>query len=262
MNGQYVQNVVGAPIYVPQPYAAPYGVPQLRGVGAALPFGFEVFAGTEFDVGGDLKDAKATGPSEGGGGRAGGFDAVSYADAFSEGKTVGGAVTYDVSRNTTLVGSAGYSKKEGRSVHSGSFQPGTYDHAGVFTPDVGSTERELTGTFSDLEQYTIEGGVRQYVGNNVGFRPYVGASAGFGYNNDVDLVQNYNDDGSLFGEQQFIQSGWSPTAAGVVGAEMAVGPRAALGVETGLRWRDNMDAITGGDDRISVPVKLRGRLAF
>jgi len=135
VNGQYVQNVVGAPIYVPQPYAAPYGVPQLRGVGAALPFGFEVFAGTEFDVGGDLKDAKATGPSEGGGGRAGGF-------------------------------------------------------------------------------------VRQYVGNNVGFRPYVGASAGFGYNNDVDLVQNYNDDGSLFGEQQFIQSGWSPTAAGVVGAEM------------------------------------------
>ena len=263
VNGAQVQNVVGAPIYVPQPYAAPYGVPQLRGVGAAMPFGVEVFGGSEFDVDGVLFPAKTSGPSLGGGGIAGGFDEITYADAFSDGKTIGGAATYDISRNTTLIGSAAFSKKEGQSVSTGSFESGVTDPVtGVFTPDVGATARDLTGTFSDLEQYTIEGGVRQYVGNNTGLRPYVGASAGFAYNNDVNLTQTYNDDGTLFNDQQFIENGWRPTAAGVVGAEMAVGPRSAIGVETGLRWRDNLKANTGGEDRLSIPVKLRGRLAF
>ena len=264
VNGAYVQNVVGAPIYVPQPYAAPYGVAQLRGVGAALPFGFELFGGTEFDVSGDLVSNKEEGPSDGGGGRAGAFDAISYSDAFSEGFNIGAETSYDISRNTTLLASAAFSKREGQTVDTGSFQSGVYDPVtGAFTPDIGSaTPRDLTGEFSDLEQYTIEGGVRQYVGNNVGFRPYVGANAGFAYNNDVTLTQTFDDDGSVFNEGNFIDSGWRPTAAGVVGAEMAVGPRGAIGVETGLRWRDNLKANSGGDDRLSIPVKLRGRLAF
>jgi len=263
VNGAYVQNVVGAPIYVPQPYAQPFGVPQLRGVGAALPFGFELFGGTEFDVSGTLVTRKEDGPSAGGGGRAGAFDAIDYSDAFSSGYNIGAGASYDISRNTTLLATAEYSKKEGQSVDAGSFQSGVYDSSGVFTPDVGSSSpRDLTGQFSDLEQYTIEGGVRKYVGHNVGFRPYVGASAGFTYNKDVDLTQTFNDDGSVFNSQQFIEDGWRPTAAGVVGAEMAVGGRGAIGVETGLRWRDNLKALSGGDDRLSIPVKLRGRLAF
>ena len=263
VNGAYVQNVVGAPIYVPQPYAQPYGVAQMRGVGAALPFGFEVFGGSEFGFSGDLVTAKEEGPSLGGGGRAGAFDKISYSDAFSEGFNIGAETSYDISRNTTLLASAGYSKQEGQSVDTGSFQSGTYSSAGVFTHDIGSsTPRDLTGEFSDLEQYTLEGGVRRYVGHNMGFRPYVGASAGFAHNNNVDLTQTYNDDGTVFNEQQFIESGWRPTAAGVVGAEMTVGNRGSIGVETGLRWRDNLKAVSGGDDRLSIPVKLRGRLAF
>jgi len=264
INGAYVQNVVGAPIYVPQPYAAPYGVPQIRGVGAALPFGFEVFGGSEFGVSGDLVGAKAEGPSDGGGGRAGAFDAINYSDAFSDGYTIGGETSYDISRNTTLLASAAYSKAEGQVVDTGSFQSGVYDPAtGAFTPDIGSaTPRDLTGEFSDLEQVTLEGGVRRYVGHNVGFRPYVGASAGFAYNNDVNLTQTFTDDGSVFNDGRFIDSGWRPTAAGVVGAEMAVGSRGSIGVETGLRWRDNLTANSKAEDRLSVPVKLRGRLAF
>lgn len=263
VNGAYVQNIVGEPIYVPQPYPAPYGVPQLRGVGAAMPFGFEVFGGTEFGASGELFGGKGAGASDGGGGQAGAIDAFDYSDAFGDGYTVGGATTFDVSRNTTLLASAAYSKQEGQAVSTGSFQSGVHDPVtGVFTADVGSTDRALSGQFGDLEQVTIEGGVRQYVGQNIGFRPYVGATAGFAYNNDVNLTQTYVDDGTLFNEQQFIDSGWRPTAAGVVGAEMAVGPRAAIGVETGVRWRDNLKANSGGEDRISIPLKLRGRLAF
>ncbi len=264
VNGAYVQNVVGAPIYVPQPYAQPFGVPQLRGVGAALPFGFEFFGGTERDIDGDLIPGKGIGPSEGGGGRAGAFDSISYSDAFSDGYVYGAEGSYDVSRNTTLLASAAYSKKEGQSVDTGSFQSGVYDPVtGAFTPDIGSsTARDITGQFSDLEQYTIEGGVRRYVGHNIGFRPYVGATAGFAYNNDVELTQAFKDDGSVFDNQTFIESGWRPTAAGIVGAEMAVGGRGSVGIETGLRWRDNLKANTDSDARLSIPVKLRGRLAF
>jgi hypothetical protein len=274
VNGAYVQNVAGAPIYVPQPYGVPaYGNgpcggnigcgPQLRGVGAAMPFGFEVFGGTEIGVGGELFGGKGAGPSDGGGGQAGAIDAFDYSDAFAEGYTIGGATTYDLSRNTTLLASAAYSKHEGRTVSTGSFQPGVHDPVtGAFIPDAGSSERGLEGKFGDLEQYTIEGGVRQYVGQNVGLRPYIGATAGMGYNKSVDLTQTYGDDGTLFNQQQFIDSGWRPTASGVVGAEMAVGPRGAIGVETGVRWRDNLKANSGGEDRISIPVKLRGRLAF
>jgi len=264
VNGAAVQNVVGAPIFVPQPFAAPFGVPQLRGVGAALPFGFEVFGGTEFDVGGTLASRKEVSPSFGGGGLAGTFPNVDYSDAFSDGYTIGGAATYDVSRNTTLLGQASFSEKSGQTVDTGSFQSGVFDAAGVFTPDIGSaTPRDLVGEFSDLQQYTIEGGVRRYVGNSFSpFRPYVGATGGFTYNNDVDLRQTFVDDGTVFDDSQFIEGGWRPTAAGIVGAEFAVGPRSAIGVESGIRWRDNLDANTDAEDRWSIPLKLRGRVAF
>ncbi len=271
VNGQGVQTVVGAPVYVPQPYPAPYGVPQLRGdfggfAGAAMPFGVEVDAGTAFDIGGDIFGAKPEGPSDVGdsgaaGGQAGAFDAVSYDDAFGTTKAIGGTMAYDVSRNTTLLGTARYGKASGQTVDRGSFHPGTYV-GDAFVPSVGSAERDITGTFSDLETVTLEGGVRQYVGYNPTLRPYVGATAGFTHNNDVTLTQNYADNGDVFSEQQFIQSGWNPTAAAVVGAEMAVGHRAAIGIESGLRWQDAYNTQADSDDRISIPLKLRGRLAF
>ena len=118
--------------------------------------------------------------------------------------------------------------------------------------------------FSDLEQWTVEGGVRQYMGYNPTFRPYVGATGGFTHNNSVNLTQT-SSGGSLTAAantQEYIDSGWRPTAAGVIGAEMAVGSRAALGVETGIRWRDNLKTNVDSEDRWSIPVSLRGRVAF
>jgi hypothetical protein len=274
VNGAAVQNVVGAPIYVPQPYAAPFGVPQLRGVGAALPFGFEVFGGTEFDIDGAAKSGRERSPSNPGDGSpspgiAGEFDDVQYSDAFSEGYNIGGAGTYDVSRNTTLLASAAYSEKSGQTVDAGSFISGVFadpanPNIAAFTPDMGVVERDLEASFTDLRQYTFEAGVRQYVGNGIGLRPYVGATGGFTYNNDVEVTQNFTDTGEVFSPTgEFIESGWRPTASGILGAEMAVGPRAAIGVETGIRWRDGLkgDGVRS-DDRFSIPVNLRGRVAF
>ncbi|MEM9599951.1 MAG: hypothetical protein AAF926_02910 [Pseudomonadota bacterium] len=272
--GGGVQTVVGAPIYVPQPYPAPYGVPQLRGPvccgvtgggGAGMPFGVELFVGTELDSSGKLFTKKSSGPPDGDtsiGIRVGEIEPISYDDAFGTPTTIGGALSYDVSRNTTVLGAISTSSAEGQTVTNyTTVQPGTW--AGTtFTPDAGSTERGLDGTFSDLDLTTVEAGVRQYVGHDPAFRPYVAATAGITHNNDVEFVQTYNDDGTFYGQRRFIDAGWSPTASAVLGTELALSPRAAIGVEAGVRWRDNMDSAADSEDRITIPLTLRGRLAF
>jgi len=43
---------------------------------------------------------------------------------------------------------------------------------------------------------------------------------------------------------------------------MALGHRAAIGVESGIRWRDNLKTNVDSEDRFSIPVKLRGRVSF
>ncbi|WP_409433064.1 hypothetical protein ACJ3XI_00800 [Litorimonas sp. RW-G-Af-16] len=257
VNGAAVQTVQGAPIYVNQPYPAYYGVPALRGasVGAAMPFGLELGAGTDFDIGGDVFTAKDPGLAFGSTTvNSGGSDGISYGDAFGQSKSIGGTLGYDISRNTTLLGGVNYSMANGQTAEA-------YNSVDARTP---GTLEDIDATFSDLDVLTIEGGVRQYVGNNPVLRPYVGATAGFAHNNGVDIQRTYSSDGANYDVEPFeyIESGWNPTAAAVLGAEMAVGARSAIGIESGVRWNDKMDTAGESQDRWSIPVKLRGRVAF
>lgn len=250
VNGAGVQTIQGAPVYVPQPYPAYYGVPQLRGVGAAMPFGLEAGIGSSFDTGGDFVTAKPAGIATGGTLNVSATDAIEYKDAFSNAVNYDLATTYDLDPSTTLIGRVGYAKADGERIRTG-------------TVDNGATTEDLFAEFSDLEQFTLEGGVRRYLGAPKAFRPYVGASAGFTHTDDVTISQ---DSATLLpvgsNVQEYVDGGWSPTAALALGAEMAVGPRTAIGVETGLRWSDSLDTASESDDRWSVPVSLRGRVSF
>lgn len=269
-----VQTVMGAPIYVPQPYPAPYPAPypsaQPRGSACcntvqnvAMPFGLEVFAGTEFDVSGDIFTKKSDGPPDGDfsiGLRVGEIDPISYSDAFGGLKKIGGAFAKDLSHQTTVYGALSHGTAKGQTVEGyTTVEPGSWTGT-TFTSS--GAARALDGTFSDLKLTTLEGGVRHYVGYNPSLRPYIGASAGMSHNNEVTFQQTYSDDGTYYGQRQFVDDGWSPTASATVGAEMAIGPRTAIGVESGVRWRDNMDTAAPSEDRITVPLTLRGRLAF
>jgi len=197
-----VTTVAGAPIYVPQPYPAYYGVPQLRGVpvavagGGGMPFGLELGIGTEFFVDGDILSGE---PAKD---HVSAIDAISYDDAFDDVRSYDVAATYDVNRNTTLLG-------------------------------------------------------------RVGYTPYVGAVGGFTHTNDIDITQSSATlvDPAVF-TQQYVDGGWSPTAAGLVGAEWQVGGRTALGVETGIRWTDNLNTNLKSSDAVSIPLRLRGRVSF
>ena len=263
-----VTTVQGAPIYVPQPYPAYYGAAYnagggygygfgggLRGVGAAMPFGLEVGVGTNFGIGGDIIGDKPAGVATGGTLNVSSTPALSYKDAWDVGATYDLAATYDVDPSTTLLARIGYAEYEGQRNRIG-------------TIDDGTTTEDLYAELSDMEEVTLEGGVRKYMGgwNNgmSGIRPYIGATAGFTHNNEVMLSQ---DSETLMpmgsNVQQMTDAGWRPTASGTLGAEMQVGPRTALGVETGVRWTDDLNNNFGqADDRWSVPMKVRGRISF
>ena len=263
--GGNVRTVQGAPIYVAQPYPAYYAAGQQYAGGYnyaysgggyggnALPFGLELGFGQDFHLDGDIFPGEVSKPFAGGSGTGTVSDiaAVGYDDAWDNAKSVDATATYDVNQNTTLLGRVGYSKADG----------GNQIAVGTIT-DSGITET-LYAEFSDLEQYTVEGGVRHYMGAPRGMRPYVGATAGFTHTDDVILTQSSETfvDPALF-QQTYVDGGWSPTASGVIGAEWAVGNRTALGVETGIRWTDDLDSNFKSDSRLSVPVRLRGRVSF
>ena len=295
--GANVQTVQGQPIYVQQPYPV-YG--QAAGcaggfngggcgvVGAAQPFGIEAGIGTSFGTGlfgtGDVADERDETTSNGFGfatdGTGGVSDtrvvsatpAISYNDAFDETIEYDLAATYDISRNTTILARFGYSEADGQTVEAGSafeFATPQVVTAPIVIP-AGSSAAPVTASFEDLEQYKFEAGVRQYVGNFgngfTGIRPYVGATAGAVRNSSVDVSLSspaFASTGGADAPIEFIDSGWNPTASGVVGAEWQVGRAFAIGAEAGLRWQDGLDGLTGStEDRISVPVRLRGRVSF
>ena len=281
--GANVQTIQGEPIYVQQPYPV-YG--QAAGcaggfngggcgvVGVAQPFGFEAGIGTSFGLGGNIFPGRDEttggslfGPATDG---LGGVDpgrqvssapSISYNDAFDETIEYDATGTFDINQNTTLLGRVGYSEANGRTVPFGS---------AFETPNVAADAQPVLASFSDLEQFKVELGVRQYVGgfNNgfTGIRPYVGATAGAVYNDDVTVTQSsaaFN--GGAGGSDpaiEFIDSGFNPTASGVVGAEWQVSGAFAVGAEAGIRWQDNYDTLVPSEDRWSVPVRLRGRVSF
>ncbi len=272
--GGSVQTVQGAPMYVQQPYAsyqtqnAAYyggGAPALRGSingahaccyggGAAAPFGIEAGIGTDFSIGGDIFNGEVSKPFLGGPGTVSDLDPISYADAYGNAVTYDLAATYDLNRNTTLIGQLGYSKASGEQIKVGTVNNG-----------LGVSE-DLFAEFSDLEQLRVEGGLRRYMGHGGyggGLRPYVGATAGFVSVKDVELTQSSTTlvDPTLF-TQTYVDGGWHPTASGTIGAEWQAGPRTALGIETGIRWRDDLDTNISSDDQWSIPLKIRGRVSF
>ncbi len=277
VGGAGVTTVQGAPIYVAQPYPAYYaagGGAQYAGGGSqysggynygysgggynyggggSLPFGLELGLGQDFHLGGDIFPGEVSKTFAGGTGTGTVSDlsSIKYSDAWDNAKSADLTATYDVNANTTLLGRVGYSKADG----------GNQVLVGSIT-DAGVTE-DLYAEFSDLEQYTVEGGIRHYMGAPTGLRPYVGATAGFAHTKDISLTQSSDTfvDPAIY-TQNYVDGGWAPTASGVIGAEWAVGGRAALGVETGIRWTDDLDSNFASDPRLSVPVKLRGRVSF
>ena len=276
--GTTVETVLGGGMYVDQSHAVVQGYDQgygyavqghgggyhgatgLRGgYGGGSGFAIEGGISTDVALGGDIFVGKSSEPFLGGPGHLSDLTPVSYADAFGNTTSYDLTATYKLNPKTTLLGQFGYSiAKGGEKV-----KIGTVDNGAGITED-------LFAQYSDLKQFRFEGGVRHYLGRSSnccvparGLRPYVGATAGFTNVRDVELTQSSDTlvDPAIF-SQNYVDGGWHPSASGVIGADWHVNSNMALGVETGLRWRDDVDSNIVSEDQWTVPLKLRGRMTF
>ena len=224
--------------------------------------------GTEFMVGGDAITGDEAHPNN--------FPTttinnVSMNDAYNPGYRAELGGSYALSPNRKLTAHGFYAQADGNDVAWGTQGANT-----------------LRGTMSDYQSYGIEAGLRQYFQPTrmpfvKSVRPYVEGKLGVAHLDDIRL-ENITESGVADPRTPtslaFYESGWVPTAAGMVGIETPVFNRFTMGLETGIRYTgrpksDNRDlnvaapnfnrryaGANNGGDQFSVPVTIRGRYRF
>lgn len=208
--------------------------------------------GTEFTTDGDIfNGSRAAGP---------GFNNVNMKDAYEMGLRAELGAARSLRGNRMVTGQMFYSKADGERVN---------------LRGTGANTR--SGKFSDHESYGVELGLRQYVSmRNSAYKPYVEGRLGAAHVDDIQL-EDYRLNTGVAGTgltTDFIEGGWVPTGAALIGVERPISDKMMLGLETGLRYSGELDGDTlsaaapgfvGSNDyqeRWTVPVSLRGRYRF
>lgn len=158
-----------------------------------------------------------------------------------------------------------------------------YEHA----DDAGVTNMgqiggaDFVAAMTDYEAIGGEIGIRQYFQPQRGFvtksiRPYIEGRVGLSHVDDIQL-QNAELGGAAFNGGNpvaFYDDSWVGSAAGLIGIETPISRFSTIGIETGLRYREGLDAddsdvggtpldgTNRGGSNLSVPVMLRGRYRF
>ncbi|MFB9372605.1 hypothetical protein ACFFUB_01390 [Algimonas porphyrae] len=154
------------------------------------------------------------------------------------------------------------------------------DSAGVFNWGTVNGGQVMTGALSDYRSTGVELGLRKYFRPTAApivrsVRPYVEGRVGAAYQDGI-AIQNATIGGVAVGAPiAFQDSGWVPSAAGLVGLETPLTRYSTIGLETGIRYTGGGDAnttsinvanglagVNQGGERISVPLMLRGRYRF
>jgi len=171
-----------------------------------------------------------------------------YKDVYKTGWGVTGGVSYDVAPRTTLIVQGFYNEADSKN---DTLLVGTANGA---TP--------VSGTISDYKSFGAEIGFREYLNNyDGGLRPYISGTVGASYVEGIDLRGAQNVVTPIY------NGNWVPTASGLVGVEMPISHRAALALESGLRYEGKRDAeildgLADVRETYSVPIRLRGRYRF
>jgi len=247
---------------------------------------------------------------------------ISFDDVWSTPAQIKAGVEYIVNDKTTIFANGGYTYAEGNAGDVATVNATLYENVvrQAYTPAVDAMGDDIPGVFlldgppeinttfipnqniasfaydfSDLQQYDLEVGARQYLNPIVksdGYKtvtPFVGASIGVSYVNAVDVSvsqrqssyqQSFNGDGTTFSvplpanSTRLYDSEWLPQGQINVGAEWQLTPGFALAAETGVKiqgareYADFVNAagetVSGerGDANISIPLTLRGSINF
>ena len=177
-------------------------------------------------------------------------------------------VRYALSNLTELFGSIGYLKADGKSnVAMGCAISDTT------TSDV--CDVALTGTATDLEQYMVELGYRQWLGGSFvknKIKPYYAVHGGFAYTKAIGIDMKAGD--VNIGQMAMYDKGFSYTLGSDFGASYTLSKTLELAAEVGVRYTDKLKkdkandcslGVCGTNDKsgqFTVPVSLRLNSVF
>jgi len=249
---------------------------------------------------------------------------ISFDDVWSTPASLRAGVEYIAGKNTTIFANAGYTHAEGKSGDAATVTATLYrvDSVQNFTEELDAMGEVIpnsfvadglpianvqfipnqeiarfTYDFSDLRQYDLEIGARQYLKplsgatNGQTVTPFLGASIGASRVNAVDVSVGQTQafyqqtfegatEGNFYtvptavNQTRLYDAQWIPQGQLNVGAEWQLTPGFALAAETGVKlqgareYADFTNAagetISGasGDTNISIPFTLRGSVNF
>lgn len=195
--------------------------------------------------------------------------ARSYERIYKTGFGVGVDLAYGLGGGFELLGGVAYNRLNGSQVEVGraALRDATDAQVGGDVP--------VFGRFGDYKAWTVEAGVRGYFGSGA-LQPYVAARAGARFVDPIRAsftIPAVNLVGAL-DDIPFYRRSTVFTGAIDLGLDYAIGSKASIGIETGVRIAGNLkgdDSVIGGlglasiNGRgriVTIPVSARVRFAF
>ncbi len=191
------------------------------------------------------------------------IEARSFDDVYDTGATFEVEAAYGLSSDAEVFGAVRYS-----TLDEGSVQVG-----GANVPALNTT-LPVFGQFGEVSSIGVEAGYRRYFGVEGAMRPYVAGRAGVAQVDAVNATFTVPDADITIANARFYGDSTVFTAGVDVGVMFPVGDRGAVGVETGVRYASSLEdddsdigglglaSINNEGARWSVPVMVRGRIAF
>jgi len=227
---------------------------------------------------------------------------LSFDDVYNTPTILKGGVEYIANPHFTVFANVGYAHAEGTDgatagiegtiLRRTELQPVDFEGVPSAEPTVFSSFfpnqniANLVIDFNDQRRFDVEAGARHYfdpISSEKGYRtltPFVGGAVGVSHVNEVSFTTSQNQrfledafesDGTNYYEvssndtvNTIYDSDWLVNGAVTAGMEWQVTPKWAMALETGVKFEQGRDLISGesGDDNISVPVTFRGSFNF
>jgi len=188
--------------------------------------------------------------------------ARSFDDIYGDTTSFGGELAYGLSDNAELFGSLRYQQAD-----EGRVQVGT-----AFVPAL-SASLPVFGTFGELKSYGLEAGYRRYFGEG-NLKPYVAGRLGVVRTDAIKATFQIPDAAITIANAPFYDDSTSASVGIDLGVSYALGERASLRAETGLRYVTGLDgddtalstlglqSINEEGSRLEAPVRLALTVRF
>jgi hypothetical protein len=174
-------------------------------------------------------------------------------------------IRYAVTEMSEYFGAISFSQAESEQALVGCFQATAGTQCNV----------NINGKFSDLNQYGLEAGYRQWLGIGLlgdRVKPYFAGRVGAIYTEAVDLALSTGS--TSLGTVRFSEDSWSAMIGADLGVSAAITQFAEIGAEVGVRYTTKLsgddsqlgalglDEINDTEGTVTIPVSVRMNVVF